>query len=188
MLHYMPKERNVSQPIFVLALALTVVVSPKATITKSNEWKKYWRVILRLQNDIQLYSTMLLSIFLHFTPLSPKNCTKKYMYVQYCKFFLKGNAIFTLLLLPSFNHRFPKLFPQCKSKRHSNGVSYLPVLLKSSQQLVTLYFQNSQRLTSCTICEGSVLIDLKIYESGNPCALAHSLTEIIRFCWFHMFN
>ena len=102
--------------------------------------------------------------------------------------FLKCNAIFTLLLLPSFNHRFPKLFPQCKSKRHSNSVSYLPVLLKSSQQLVvTLYFSEF-RLTSCTIFEGSVLIDLKIYESGNPWALAHSLTEIIRFCWFHKFN
>jgi hypothetical protein len=43
-------------------------------------------------------------------------------------------------------------------------------------------------LTSCTTFEGSVLIDLKIYESGNPWALAHSLTEIIRFCWFHKFN
>ena len=30
-------------------------------------------------------------------------------------------------------------------------------------------FQNSQRkLTSCTTFEGSVLIDLKIYESGKP--------------------
>ena len=59
--------------------------------------------------------------------------------------FLKSNAPFALLLLPSFNHRFPELFPQCKSKRHSNSVSYLPVLLNSSQQLVvTIYFQNSQ--------------------------------------------
>ena len=59
---------------------------------------------------------------------------------------LKSNAIFTLLLLPSFDHRFPKLFPQCKSKRHSNGISYLPDLLKSSQQLVlTVYFQFTKK-------------------------------------------
>lgn len=131
MLHCMPKEPNVSQPIFVLALASTGV--GKATLTKSNEWKKYWRAML--QNDIQLYSTMLLSIFIHFkAQIVTKNVC---MYGM----FLKSNAFFTFLLLPSFDHRFPKLFPQCKSKRHSNGVSYLPVLLKSSPQLVVaLYF------------------------------------------------
>jgi hypothetical protein len=61
-------------------------------------------------------------------------------------------------------------------------------LLKSSGQQLVVRLHIQSRLTSFTIFVGSVLVDLKIYESGNPWALAHSLTETMRFCWFHRFN
>ena len=109
MLQSTQKEHSVSQPIFVLALASTVKSLPvKATMAKLNEWKKYWPVTLSRILDYNM--------ILNLTP-------KKFI----CN--LKSDAPFTLLLFPSFDHRFPKCFSQCKSKRHRNSISYLPVLL-----------------------------------------------------------
>lgn len=168
----MSKEHNVSQLTFVSAPASTVSLRPKATIIKSNEWKKYWPVMLQ-NNILSINYTTWPSIFALGSTLHTLCFILESKFVtrnDVCCMIFKEQHSLRVSSSPIFRSSLSRaLSPVQEQKVQQQRFLFACFAEIISTVSSCVSFWNSQKKpTSCTIFEGSVLIDLKIYESGNP--------------------